>query len=44
MEISKKEVLHIQETVSQAASKDLMVLDELQLALIGGGNAAVDFG
>jgi hypothetical protein len=44
MEIAKTELAAIETTVENAAKCDFRELDDLQLALVGGGCAEVNFG
>ena len=37
MEFAKSEMTVVQETIQDAAGKDIRELDDLQLALVGGG-------
>ena len=43
MEFAKNEIVAIEETVNQAAKLELHELNELQLALVGGGCGDVVF-
>jgi hypothetical protein len=43
MEFTKNEVVAIEEAVSQAAELEVRELNDLQLAMVGGGCADVSF-
>ena len=44
MEISKSEVAAVEEATNESISKDAGLLGDLQLAVMGGGQATVLFG